>query len=218
MLNLFRITSTGTYKAERLEGVEFNELPPTSLKRALNKKYAESLINEGSIKLNRLKLLQEIEAMPRGDNNEGIGSYSIEGKAELCEQIHDAFIYCTAIGSIENEKLLEIFNDCDTVVEITNPLEFSRRIRCLSIFDVYNVHCGTVKYDRGTGLPAQTPMDLNWNFNMFQKDERYSEQQEYRFAVIKELLFGPTAADSDNIVINIGYCGDIASIVYEKPA
>lgn len=155
MSTSLQVTPSGTFKITGIEGIEFNESPPTSLKRALTKKYAELLINEGSIKLNSLKLLQEIETMPRGDNNEGIGSYSVEGKDEVCDQVHDAFIYCTAMGTIENEDLLKTFHDCDTVVEITDPLEFCRRIRALSIFDHYNVHCGTVKYDRGAA-PTDT--------------------------------------------------------------
>jgi hypothetical protein len=207
---LITLTKSGT---KIIKDIEFNEDPPRCLKRATTKKWAKALIETGSVRMNSMEYLREIEDPQRGDKNEGKGLFRLKGHPMTVETINRVFAFCTADFSTKNQDLLDIANENDTIVVISNILEFAERIKRASRGKgPYWTHCGHVKYNYGSEITKDALNDQKWNWNIFQKDMAYSLQKEYRFTISFQKF---PAIEDEYLLLEVGFCGDIILMIEE---
>jgi hypothetical protein len=110
----------------------------------------------------------------------------------------------------EPERILATWQDRDTVIQITNTLEFARRILQVAKKEphIMGFQVGPVTYDKDEG----SHRDYHWVEGIFQKGFRYNEQKEFRFALVGEC----DIQQKENVVLNIGSCTDIVRTVQAR--
>ena len=69
---------------------------------------------------------------------------------------------------------------------------------------------GKIQYNRGDEVTKEVLNEQKWHANVFQKDSRYSHQQEYRFA-FSNFTFNEIGFDHLDLVL--GDCSDIIKIL-----
>ena len=193
-----------------VDGVEYIEYPPPPrVWRATQYDHAKSLIEQGILYLTNAELYRNNPDLERGDPTETDGTFIREGMRCTTGHTNPIFLWCTSLST--PESLMDTWCDCDTVVCIDNPKKMAERILKTAIAqDVKGVSChaGTPVYDKDKGGTRT----YHWAESIFQKPERQSSQQEYRFALVGEY----SMIDIERIKLNLGSCSDIISIVKRR--
>ena len=162
--------------------------------------------------MNSLNHLRKLEDSQRGDENEGKGLYLLNGHPMRTGSVNEVFAWCTCRDTVRDEYLLRMFEGTDTIVRISDPMELARRIiRAFKLLPwrLY-LHSGRVRYTRGKSVTKHTLNNQLWHFNIFQKEGRFKPQREYRFSLT---IVGRKRIDEDHLDLELGYCGDIISII-----
>lgn len=198
-----------------IEEIEFNEIPPSALKRATKREWGNALIQRGSIRMNSLAYLRNLEDVQRGDENEGKSLYLLNGHPMTTDSMNEVYAWCTSEESVRDEDIRGMFQGTDTVLRIKDPMELARRIaraaRAEKAVDRHlRLHCGFVKYTHGDSITKDSLNNQLWHYNVFQKDKRrFHSQREYRFSLTNVSF---NRIDKDHLDLEVGYCGNIVSI------
>lgn len=170
--------------------------------------WAHDLISDGIIYFTNIKQFIDDPHSERGDVNEGTHVSARNGsRCTTRFSSLPVYIWCCTLDS-QPCRILQTWEDKDCVIQILNTVEFARRIldaigqQHPSLWPLY---LGPVVYTKTTGGYEQT----DWADHIFQKDSRYDDQKEFRFALI-----GKTDEESKkDIVLKIGPCSDIVRLV-----
>lgn len=196
------------------EGIEFNEFPPPSeLIKAMESKWAEQLIKNGSVRLNPLSYYQSLESEELGDNLEGLGELRVDGHPYSMSSINETFVWCCANPETDHATLLSLDDNYDVIIKISDPIEFVKRIsKALreAGYEFSSPHAGRINYNRSDEVTLPTLQEQMWEWNSFQKSLSYQHQNEFRF-VFTELSF--SMDEVAPIDLSIGNCEDIIELV-----
>lgn len=196
-----------------IDGIEYNEHPPqSSVIKATESKWAYKLRDNGEIRLNSIKFYHALENADLGDQNEGNGMLRVNGHPMESGSINEVFIWCSALDSTPHATLKCFNTNYDTIIQLTDPVEFAKRIRKAALDKGYDLmpHLGHIQYNRGDEVTKKELNEQKWYANVFQKGSSYSHQQEYRFA-FSNFTFNEIGLDHLDLVI--GACNDIIKIV-----
>ncbi len=175
-------TQSGT---KLVDGIEYNQYPPpTTLIKAMESKWAAKLLNEGAIRLYSIKYYQTLESHELGDVNEGRGMLHLNGHQMQMGSTNEVFIWCGALPNTSVATLKGLNSSYNTIIRITNVIEFTNRIVC-ALYDFgfkWHTHLGQVTYNRGDEVSKETLNRQKWHYNIFQKSAKYEHQREYRLA------------------------------------
>jgi hypothetical protein len=175
-------TQSGT---KFVDGIEYNQYPPpVTLIKAMESKWAAKLFNEGAIRLYSVDYYQTLESPELGDVHEGRGMLRLNGHPMQMGSINEVFIWCGALPNISAATLKGLSSSYNTIIRITNVVEFTKRIVCaLNDFGCkWHTHLGQVTYNRGDEVSKETLKNQKWHYNIFQKSAEYEHQREYRLA------------------------------------
>jgi len=186
------------------DGIEF-VLP--GIFKAYPKGWANQFLNEGTIYFTNWDVFRRDENPERGDPMEGTSVTNQNDKRYKADYANPIFIWSSTMET--NPKVIfETWRDRDTVLQITNTLKFTERIRDAAVArkpDFLNFQIGPVTYDKDEG----TSRDYHWALGVFQKNLRYNNQKEFRFA----LVGNSSLKDKEHEVLTLGNCQDIARLV-----
>jgi len=186
------------------EGIEFI-LP--GIFKAYPREWAEELIREGTLYFTNLEIFRSDENPERGDCSEGTGIFIRQGQRCTNSHANPIFVCCFTMET-DRRSILTTWDDRDTVVQICNTLTFVKRIRDAAKSTrgkIFPMQVGPVTYDKDEG----SHREYYWGEAIFQKNLRFSEQKEFRFALIGDY----SIQDEEHVVLKLGDCSDILRIV-----
>ena len=193
-----------------IRGVEYVDYPPPNrVWRATKHDHATSLVEQGILYLTNAEVYRDNPDPERGDSTETDGVFVRQSVRCTTGHTNPIFIWCTSQAA--PETLLNTWEDCDTVVCIKNPRGLAERMLQTAI--AQNVkgasfYAGAPLYDKDKGGIGA----YHWAESIFQKPERHSPQQEYRFALVGQY----TMINVKRIKLSIGPCDDLISIVKRR--
>ncbi|MGD0274826.1 MAG: hypothetical protein ABSB79_02045 [Syntrophales bacterium] len=195
-----------------IDGIKYDKYPPpVTLIKATEFKWAEKLLNEGSIRLNSIEYYETIENPELGDVNEGKGMLRLNGHLMQTGSVNEVFIWCSALPGTSASILKEIDPSYDTMICITDVVEFTKRI--FSALKDYGYRWlpwrGQVTYNRDIEVSKKTLNNQDWQFNIFQKSAKHKHQREYRMSFTNVSV---QRKKEKWIDISMGYSGDIMTI------
>jgi len=182
--------------------------------KAMDRKWAKKVLRDGLIRLHTLEYYRQWENDLLGDPNDGKGLYRVGGHPMEISSVNEVYVWCLSNPEISNERLHAVATagKYNCVITIHQPEELIRRIATYLQLNHKNLslHCGGVKYDRGTEVDPRTLNSQKFHFNVFQKESsRFQDDKEYRVS-ITNYSFG---RHNENFVdLMIGDCGDIISL------
>ena len=185
---------------------ELTEYVIPTVRKVTSAEWANQMISKGIVYLTNLEVFIKDENPERGDRNEKKGTFICNDIKCDSENESSIFVWC---GTLENEKaiLLDTWQDRDTVMHISNTIEFGERIR-KKYSTEYGGLCyysGIVSYDKDFG----TKQDYYWGECIFQKNLKYKRQREYRLAMVAEMK----VKNKEHVRLELGDCSDLISIV-----
>lgn len=186
------------------EGIEF-EMP--TVFKATKRDWAENLIQNGTIYFTNIRQFINDSDPQRGDPNEG-RSVTIRNDVRCtAEYSMPIYVWCCTLDT-RACRIIKTWPDRDCVIQVLDTLKFAKKIASAIKQEypmLWPLHVGPVSYTKTAGGREKS----DWIHGIFQKDERYIEQREYRFA-----LNGDTGdQEMRHILLNIGSCHDIVQIV-----
>lgn len=189
------------------DGIEF-VLP--GIMKACKRKHANQLISNGDLCFTNLSEFQRDEHPERGDPLEGVGIATRNKIQCTSGHINPIFVWCSTMEN-NPEQILSKWQDRDTVIQITNTLEFARRIQeaIKNKPQILHLQVGPVTYDKDQG----SNRDYHWPEATFQKGLHYNNQKEFRFALVGQMQENDMQ-QKKNILLNIGACTDIVRFEY----
>lgn len=194
-----------------INGIEYIEgFAPIRLKKAMEYKWAESLIKNGDLRLisvleyrksNRCNPLQR-------DLYEDIGIKISKGVKCTTDSANPTYIWCCSHGCADNQHILETDTKYNCVILINDPQSFFSLIRehLVNKNTPFLMQAGPASYDKEQDVEKK----YFWGENSFQKHEKYSHQHEFRFVVTDSSL---TSKHSPFIDLKLGDCSSYASII-----
>lgn len=174
--------------------------------KAYRRDWAEEFLRDGTIYFTNLKEFRTNEHSERGDCQEGTGITIRQGQRCTTNPLNPIFVCCFTMET-DLSVILDTWKDRDTIVQICNTICFAKRIRdaALEIKEICFIQIGPVTYDKDEGSRRA----YYWGENIFQKNLRFSDQKEFRFALIGECCI----QTEKEIVLRLGDCTDIALIL-----
>ncbi len=196
-------------------GTEYNEYPPPAyLLKSMQKQHTLTLIQYGSIRIQKIDYFVEIENKELGDVDEGEGMYQLEENPIRTSSGNNLYIWCCSMPNTKHHALINLSENYDVIIKIEKIEEFVSRLQesLSKKYPKFHVHCGKVKYDRGKEISRKTIAKLKWNYNAFQKNHSFAHQKEYRivFTDVSEKGYAINYLD-----MSIGDCSDIIKIIKE---
>jgi len=148
-----------------------------------------------------------------GDRFDGLGEYLLNGSAVRNETSNEVYAFCMSYPEISFNRLelMAQQSKYNCLVTIIKPEMLFNRIRSHFVSNSAgcHVHCGAAIYDRGKEV---SKLELNfqkYNFNVFQKSNRFVDDKEYRLPVVTNTVI----KSNDNFIyIELGDCSDIIEI------
>lgn len=202
-------TNTGTWM---VQGVEYNEYPPPrNIIKAMERKWALPLIEEGAFRVRKLEYYQELEHDQLGDINEGRGLFHLHGHPMEVGSANEVYVWCASLPDMAPSFLTDIADEYDCIIRILKPMEFINRVasHLSRTGSGYRLQCGTISYARGDEVDKQTLNSQQFHFNVFQKARAFRHQMEYRISIINcTFQIDP----GDSLDVKIGDCRDIIKI------
>jgi hypothetical protein len=198
-------------RTDFINGIEYNEPPPSSIIKATEMKWARKLRDDGAIRLNSVGYYQKHENPGLGDANEGCGMFRLNENPMETGSINEVFIWCSAMPNTSIEILRNLNTAYNAIIRISDIEAFVLRIitALKRLGYTFHPHLGWVTYNRGEEVSKLILNDQKWHYNIFQKSTEFINQNEYRmsFTNISFKLIG-----KDSLDINIGNCDDIVQI------
>lgn len=204
-------TKTGTLL---LGGIEYNEYPPPQqLRKAMEKRWANDLIQRGLIRIRKMEYYRQWENDLFGDPNDGFGLYHLDTHPMQTDSINDVYAWCLSLPDISNERLLDISEqgkyDRTIMIHTMDKLLTRMQAYLQKNNKGFYLHCGYVNYNRGEEVDKETLNSQKFHFNVFQKAPRFHEDKEYRVSIINYTF---EKYDDNHLDIVLGGCSDIISI------
>jgi len=169
--------------------------------------WAQDLIDNGIIYFTNIEQFVNDPHYERGDSNEGLHVSIRNGISCSTRPSMPVYIWCCTLDS-QPCRILKTWEDKTSVIQILDTVKFANRITTAlgsQNPNLWPLKIGPVVYTKTTGGHEAS----NWADHIFQKDERYDSQKEFRFA-----LNGQTGGPSnDHIVLTLGPCSDIIRLV-----
>lgn len=195
-------------------GIEFNEHPaPRLLVKAMSRRWADSLIDSGKLRVRHLDYFRNWENKVLGDPDDGNGEYHVNGHPMETGSLNDVYAWCLSFPEITPNRLTLFAEQSgyDCLVVIRNPEVMFQRINefLLTNLDGFMVNCGAVKYDRSQEVDIKTLDSKQVHYNVFQKAASFEEDREYRVSIINCNF---SHRQDKHIDLEIGNCRDIVSI------
>lgn len=196
------------------DGVEYNAYPPPrSLIKVMERRWAEALITNGTIRFRNLNYYRKWENPALGDPNDGEGMFCIKGHQYNIGSSNPVYAWCTSLSTISSDRILELakHGQYDCVIIIQDPLLLIKRIKTALIKKKYclHVHCAQVIYNREAEVSKEILNAQEFHFNVFQKSSIFSGDLEYRISLTDVSL---PFRHKEFIDLQIGSCCDIMSI------
>lgn len=168
--------------------------------------WARDLIDNGTIYFTNIKRFIEDPDLNRGDRNEGKHVLIRNGIRCTSDPSMPVYVWCCTLDA-RPCRVIETWADKDCVIQVLDTVEFAKRINGAIAecqLDLWPLQVGPVVYTKTTGGYEND----NLADGVFQKDEHYDSQKEFRFA-----LCGRTGQEpEENIILNLGTCNDIVRI------
>lgn len=169
--------------------------------------WARDLIDSGTVYFTNIQQFIDDSHDERGDANEGKPTLIRQGVRCVGEYSMPCYIWCCTMDS-QACRVMNTWPDKDTVIQIRDTVAFARRITAALATQCPKfgpLKVGPAVYTKTRGGFEET----DWADGLFQKDERYDHQKEFRFALTAHT--GDSA--EDHIVLNLGPCHDIVRVV-----
>lgn len=197
-----------------MDGYEFNEYPPPeSLVKAMKRVFAIQFRDFGTFRMHNLSYYRKWENEALGDAHDGKGLFHVNGHPYSQGTANPMFASCFSLPMIAPARLvyLATLGEYDCVVHINNTSEFLKRIRQWKAAQhpQWWLHCGLVKYNRGSEVSIDTVNDQKFNHNIFQKAPSFADDMEYRISLMNTDM---RPNEHDYVEASIGNCADIVSI------
>jgi hypothetical protein len=204
-------TQTGT---SLVNEIEYNEYPPPQqLRKAMERQWADELVQNGLIRLRKLEYYRELENDLLGDPNEGQGLYHLERHPMQTDSVNDVYAWCLFLPDIGSERLLALAEegeyDCTVVIHAVENLLARMQKYLRQHYGGLWLHCGYVQYDRGAEVNKEILRSQKFHFNVFQKAPRFRDEREYRVS-ITNCTFERRV--ENYLDLHLGDCRDIISI------
>ena len=185
------------------DNIEF--VMPTVFKATM-RDWAEDLIQDGTIYFTNIQRFIDDSDPQRRDQNEGRHVVVRNGVRCTAEYPMPVYVWCCSMDT-RPCRTIETWSDKDCVIQVLDTIEFAKRITSAvgkQHPKLWPLHLGPVVYTKTAGGRERT----DWADGIFQKDERYDGQKEFRFA-----LTGATGDQSEeHIALTLGPCRDIVRI------
>ncbi len=172
-------------------------LSRTTILKATKLEYAKSMLSSGQIQFGFLgyyrKIWEDDESKDgsavgdksRGDENEGDAVVNTSGVDVFITSNIEPYVFSASRADISIKDLEKISSDYDCYVVINDVAIFSRRIEaCIKKASLkYELLRGPVKYTRGYKISDKEKKDLSYEITIFQKNDSYESQNEYRLSL-----------------------------------
>lgn len=187
--------------------------PPLKLTKAMKYSHAISFVKNGEIRFGHLETYRKWENQTLGDSSDGYGTFVVDETPLHRGTTNHVYAFCMSLPSITKNRLgvIATAGDYDCVIAIDNSLLFFEKIKgaLLKISDKFTLHCSHISYNKGKTVNMDTYKSQDFDFNLFQKSNHFSEDKEYRF-VIKDVYV--KAIFSPFMQLELGDCSDIVTI------
>lgn len=178
---------------------------PTVFK-ATKHSWAQDLITFGKIYFTNISNFINDHHDERGDVNEGHQVLIRNGHRCTIDYDLPVYVWCCTMDA-QPSRVIATWHDRDIVIQITDTLEFAKRINSAvqkQRARLWPLRLGPVVYTKTNGGHEKA----DWADGIFQKDEKYDGQKEFRFA-----LTGRTGdKPEDHILLELGKCDDIIRV------
>lgn len=88
-----------------VDGVEYNTYPPPeALVKAMERRWAEALLNEGAIRFGSLGWYRQWEDGVLGDPDDGEGMFHVDGHSYESGSINPIYAWCTSLPDITPDR------------------------------------------------------------------------------------------------------------------
>lgn len=197
-----------------MDGVEYSTYPPPgTLVKVMERRWAEPLLADGSMRFGSLASYREWENAVLGDPNDGEGMFRMQGHPYDIGSSNPVYAWCASLPTITPDRMLLLakHGGYNCVVRIHEPLKLIRRVHAALAKGrrTLLLHCGEVTYNRGAEVDKATLNSQKFHFNVFQKDTSLLEDMEYRFSLTDAYV---RAEFKDHIDLQVGECSDIMVI------
>ena len=185
------------------EGIEY--VIPTIFK-AMKRAWAADLIENGTICFTNLQYFANDQQPGRGDPNEGTQTLVRNGTRCSSEYTTPVYVWCCTLDTQPN-RVMRTWPDKDCVIQVCHTVEFAKRIASALLnqeSDMFPLQVGPVAYTKTAGGHEAS----DWVDGLFQKDEKYDGQKEFRFA----FTAATGDAERDHVVLQLGPCKDIVRV------
>jgi len=189
------------------EKTTIEHVVPTVFK-AMELRYAHELIEMGRVCFSNIECFARDEHPERGDRNEGKTVLVRNGRRCTADYLVPSYVWCCTMDS-NPCRVMNTWSDRDCVVQVLDALEFARRIagslpcQCP---DVGPLAMGPVVYTKTKGGHEH----VNWVDGLFQKDQEFDSQKEFRFA-----LPGRTGGEAKcRVFVDIEPCTEVFRIAW----
>jgi hypothetical protein len=191
--------------------------PPRPVFRAMKHANAKSLIETGELHLGLIDIYLQYEARTLGkrDPNEGTAIVLIDGAPCKAWGLLHKYVLCTSGDRVDQDRLLQLDENYDTIIRISDSHEFAVRIleATKALASNYQVECGPVAYNKGRVSVARQEFEANTAYwYTFQKDDCFAWQNEVRFAVT-DLGHQCLHNEEKRLVLTLGSCSKLVQIV-----
>jgi hypothetical protein len=167
------------------------------------------MLEQGRLRFGSLASYKDWEKPLLGDPREGTGELRLRGHPYTTESTNPAFAWCAALPEITPRRIRDLAtdNDYDAVVEVCDSLQFIHRVHRALINQGLWLHCARVTYNKGTEVAGIAALNSQrFDHHLFQKDSSFSEDCEYRLALIDTRC---KRVGAQEVFLNIGPCADI---------
>ena len=189
--------------------------PPDELLKAMERKWAECLVNSGAMRFGCVQYYRTWEDTVLGDLNDGESMFMVNGRPHTIDSVNPIYVWCTSRPSISAKRLrlLAKHGHYDCVVRIHSPITLFRRVH-LALQGRADVgalipHFGHVTYNRGANADQKTLNSQEFSFHVFQKAPSFSEDREYRLSLRDA---GLRSRRRRFLKLQVGPCHDIMAI------
>lgn len=154
------------------DGIEY-VLP--GILKAYPKDWAEQFLSRGVMYFTSSEVFQDFEDPQRGDPMEGTAVTIRQGARCQGNYVNPIFVWCATMET-DTGVILGTWRDRDTVIQVTDPLGFLKRVREAAMAEkstIGPILVGPVTYDKDEGSHRQ----YHWSEGIFQKNLRFNGQR-----------------------------------------
>ena len=196
------------------DGVEYNTYPPPAvLLKVMERRWAEKLLAFGMMRFGSIESYRKWENKVLGDPNDGKGMFLMNGHQFEADSGCPVYAWCASEPQIKAERTLLLAEQgkYDCVVRLHEPLTLIQRVHAVLTGNngSLRLHCSQASYNRGAEVDKRTLNSQKFHYNVFQKDQLFAPDMEYRLSLIDCKL---RPEHKDHVTLEVGDCSDILRI------